>query len=149
MNNLFMDDTDVLLIKDNFRHHLKTPIILVNNIEDYRHKDNSYYDPNLDRRIYRHSGLVFKKIHELDFWNEISGFFHQNAKNHKVYCIPECEVEIPSDIECKHWDGKIGSLSSPIVAGACIVDKDYNVYIIDGWYDEYGNLDNYAMSAQY
>ena len=38
-----------------------------------------------------------KKVCELDFWNDISGFFHANS-HHKVVDTTKGTVEIPADV---------------------------------------------------
>lgn len=145
------EDTKFEPIRHNIRHRIITPIILVDNVDKYKHKDDSYYDPDLDRHIYNHSGLLFKKVGELDFWNDISGWFHTNTRcynPHPVYDTTNGEIEIPSDVPVRTtWDGKIGSLTSPIVAGAYLVDKDYNLYLVRGWYNSDGSLDSYLDFA--
>lgn len=124
-------------IKHNIRHSLVTPIIVVDDVNKYSRKDESYYDSYWEREIKRHSGLLFKKVGQLDFWNEISGWFHANTRctiPHPVYDTTDGEVEIPSDVPVRNtWDGVLGSLTSPIVAGAYLVDKDYNLYRVYGW----------------
>lgn len=114
------EDVEFEPIKHNTRGGLLvTPIILVDDINKYRNK------------------LLFKKVGELDFWNEISGWFHSNSKcsiPHPVYDTTGGMIEIPSDVPVRTtWDGECGSLTSPIVAGAYIVDQNYNLYIIYGW----------------
>lgn len=114
MVNLLADTENMYRVKHDYRHGLRTPIVVVNSLADL-------------------NKLHCKKVSELDFWNDICGFFHQNS-DHPVYDITNGDVEIPADIPVRRtWDGEHGSLTSPIVAGTCIIDKDYNVYICYGW----------------
>ena len=140
-------DTKYNVLPHNRRHRLITPIIVVSSIDDYKEYHDSYYDSYYEKEVKRCGGLLFKKIDELDFWNDISGFFHANTScypAHPVYDTTNGDVEIPHDIEVRRsWDGELGSTSSPIVAGTIIVDKDYNVYQVYGWVNQNGSSDIY------
>lgn len=81
-----------------------------------------------------------KKVYELDFWNEISGWFHSNI-NHKVVDTTHGEVEIPSGMDVR--EGTIGSLSCLVAAGDHFVDSEYNVYRCYGWEKSGGGADIY------
>lgn len=86
MVNLLADTKNMYRVKHDYRHGLRTPIVLVNSLSDL-------------------AGLHCKKVSELDFWNDISGFFHQNS-DHTVYDITNGDVEIPADIPVRRtWDG--------------------------------------------
>ena len=124
MNNLMyniikralMDDV-VKPIQHNHRQRLVTPIILVDNITELIE-----------------DGIFLKAMGQLDFWNEISGWFHANHEDgHPIYRKVGCTIEIPTDIEERYWDGNPTGLVSPIVAGAYAVDSEYNLYRIYGW----------------
>ena len=119
------EDTKFEAMKHNLRHGLVTPIVLVDSIGKYQRK------------------LHLKSIGQLDFWNEISGWFHANTRcevPHPVYDTTDGAIEIPSDVPIRNtWNGDLGNLTSPIVAGACLVDKDYNLYIVYGWVNDDGS----------
>ena len=89
----------------NYKHGLKTPIILVNNISDVHRKS---YDAIRNRDGYDiveecySSGLLTKKIGTLDFYNEISGFLHTNvAFGHDLYDASSGICCIPEDVHVK------------------------------------------------
>ena len=122
LTNALKDDI-MKPIEHNRRHGLVTPIIVVNDVERYK--------PT------KRSGLFLKEMGQLDFWNEISGWFHANINDtipHPVYVTKDAtDVEIPADIVPRYWDGEQGSLTSPIVAGAYVIDKEYKLYRVYGW----------------
>ena len=74
-----------------------------------------------------------KKICDLDFWNEISGFIHSNYTTNG-------EVEIPDDVPVIHQelDGYI-----PIVAGDYFINSNYEVFRCYGWNNESGGAEIY------
>lgn len=127
----------------NYRHGIKTPIVLVNNIEDVQRKrqtcifDCDGYD--VQRECWT-KGLLVRKIGSLDFYNEISGFLHTNtAAGHKLYdacsgiqCVPE-DIEVTT-IPPYHTNYN----RFPSCAGMILIDHNFDVYICKGWvYDEY------------
>ena len=126
-------DAEMKPIEHNRRQHLVTPIIVIDDVERYA--------------VSRYSGLHLKEVGELDFWNEISGWFHANVNAeipHPVYVSDYAlDVEIPSDIETRRWDGDLGSLTSPIVSGAYVVDRNYKLYQIYGWVNCDGSSEIY------
>jgi hypothetical protein len=73
-----------------------------------------------------------KKIGELDFWQEISGFFHAREKVYVQEGAEDWAYEyIPTDISI------INGLS--VCAGDYVVDKDLNVYRIFGWDNDHNS----------
>ena len=79
------------------------------------------------------SKYLYKKVDQLNFWNEISGWFHSNA-DHKIYDLAEGGIEIPPDLSVTRKILDSSSLHGYFaVAGDHIVDEDYNVYVIYGW----------------
>ena len=82
-----------------------------------------------------------KKICDLDFWNEISGFIHCNYNyGHKVVDTTNGNVEIPDDVPVIHQelDGYI-----PIVAGDYFINSNYEVFRCYGWNNESGGAEIY------
>lgn len=121
------DFSDVrFTLENNTRQRIKSNIIIANVVEingsPKIFKGTKINTISQEMPMYYH----LHKIGELDFWQEISGFFH---KRDKVYVQEGCEdlaVEIvPEDIT------KISGLS--VAAGDYVVDKDLNVYRIYGW----------------
>lgn len=114
----------------NGRAGLITPIIVVSSVSEMES-----------------IGIHLKKMGSLDFWNEIAGWFHSNAKctiPHPVYVKKGAEtVEIPNDIDVTPWSGKRGGFDSPIIAGAYVVDAEYNLYRIYGWDNSSGGSEIY------
>jgi len=109
--------------KDNLgRTTLRTNVILMD-------------DPESDKRI----GV--SKVGELDFWNDISGFFHSN-KNHRVYNFNNASVEIPDDIEVTHFN-RHGGLVDGFTIGSVIIDQEYNVYVVHSFHSASGGSDIY------
>lgn len=93
------------------------------------HKD-FVYNPILETESEKF--YYIKKIGELDFWQEISGFFH--SSNKKVFNCGT-SIDVPDDIELLSAEG-------PSCAGDYVVDEDYNVYRVYGW-DNQNNSDIY------
>lgn len=86
--------------------------------------------------------LVEEEI-SLDFWNEISGFFHSNNKSGiKIYDYRTTDWEIPSDIKIS-GKGPITSSYIPVSVGDRIIDSDYNVYKVVGFVNSNGSTDRY------
>ena len=145
------DFSDVrFILENNTRNRIRNNIIIADVvnvdgspkvIKDYKVNPafvvssdfTSVYSPNPGATVPMYYHL--HKIGELDFWQEISGFFHTRDK---VYIQEGCEelaTEIvPEDIT------KISGLS--VAAGDYVVDKDLNVYRIYGW-------DNQTNSSYY
>jgi hypothetical protein len=135
-------------LENNTRQKIKNNIIVANVIEvngspkvlkGERHDGyTATWNVSDGSTVYGYRAPMYyhlKKIGELDFWQEISGFFHAREK---VYIQEGCEelaTEIvPEDIT------KISGLS--VAAGDYVVDKDLNVYRIYGW-DNQNNSDYY------
>lgn len=117
MKSVFDDITYVTFphYKDNFgRVTLRTNIILMDN-------------PMSDEEI----GCT--KIGTLDFWNDVSGWFHSNCKEHPVYSFQNASVEIPADIEVRHFNEHRG-LVDGFTIGSVVVDPEYNLYVIHSFY---------------
>ena len=88
-----------------------------------------------------HKKYVVEEEMVLDFWNDISGFFHSNS--HLGVCdYRETDWEIPSDTNIK-VKGSIDSLYIPVSVGDRIVDSNYNVYKVVGFYNQNGSIDRY------
>ena len=117
------EDVRYRSFKHNTRQRLRTGIVLMKK-EDL---ESSKY--------------LYKKVLTLDFWNEISGWFHCNAPEHKIYDVAGNNIEIPVDLSVTR---KILDSSSLLhgyfaVAGDHVVDEDYNVYVIYGWNNDSGS----------
>ena len=79
------------------------------------------------------SKYLYKKVGQLDFWNDISGWFHSNYNyGHTIYDLTDNCIEIPNDIQKK-------TTEYIAVAGDHVIDEDYNIYIIYGWTLENGS----------
>ena len=123
-----LSDSVFGVMPHNRRQRFYTPIILVKDISMCTDK------------------VLLRKIGELDFWNEISGFIHMNVRhNHKVYDFINSGIEIPDDVEVKTFYS-INGLDSPLVAGSIFIDADYNVYICYGFINQH-NSDVYLDFA--
>lgn len=71
--------------------------------------------------------LIVSVEQRLDFWNEISGFFHSNVNNHRVITTGDkVPFEVPDDV--KVYTGWTG----PYKLGDYIVTSDYIVYLVHG-----------------
>lgn len=83
-----------------------------------------------------------KKMYDLDFWNDISGFFHANVEyGHKVIDTTNGMVEIPNDIETAYQS--VDSSFFLVAAGDYFVTKDYEVYRCYGWDNSSGGSEIY------
>ena len=90
--------------------------------------------------------LLVEEEVELDFWNEVSGWFHSN-NNHKVYdSRKETNFEIPEDVCIEPSKPCIGSWEAHVV-GDRIVTADYKVYKVYGFVKPNGGLDIYYNIA--
>lgn len=122
MTNLF---ADVMYrsfphYKDNLgRVTLKTNIVLMDNPE-------------------KCDAIGIVKIGELDFWNDISGWFHSNANSHKVYRFNNASVEIPDDVDVTEFS-RIGGFVDGFTIGSVVVDQDYNVYVVHSFHRSSGS----------
>lgn len=114
------EDTKFVPFKHNKRHRLATRAIVVNEVP---------------------KRYLVRKVCELDFWNDISGFFHTNALYHKIVDTTNGAVEIPVDVSCISQD--IESSWFMVAAGDHFVDKDYNVWCCYGWENESGGAEIY------
>ena len=115
------EDTKFTPFPHNFRQRLKTNINIVNEIPKRYH---------------------CKKICDLDFWNDISGFIHANAKyGHKIIDTTNGEVEIPHDVET--INRSIDSDYFLVAAGDYFINKDYEVYRCYGWENCDGSAEIY------
>jgi hypothetical protein len=87
--------------------------------------------------------LVVKEEFNLDFWNEISGWFHSNVTiGHPVYdARKDSSFEIPEDIQPKEPVG-IGSWECHVV-GDRIITPDYKVYKVYGFVNSSGGSNIY------
>lgn len=118
------DDMNVPYVPAGNRFQIKTSIILMDKVSPQ---------------------YIVEKVGVLDFWNEISGFFHKYQKRNKVYDLRETEWEIPNDVEFADvFAASIGSQFIAVV-GDRIVDKDYNVWKVIGFHTQsgsevYGNI---------
>lgn len=73
------------------------------------------------------SKYLYRKVDELAFWNDISGWFHSNYNyGHTIYDLANNSIEIPNDMNVR-------SSEYIAVAGDHVIDEDYNIYIIYGW----------------
>ena len=83
-----------------------------------------------------------KKICDLDFWNEISGFIHCNYNyGHKVVDTTNGNVEIPDDVPVIHQS--LDDSYIPIVAGDYFINSNYEVFRCYGWNNESGGAEIY------
>lgn len=91
------------------------------------------------------SRYIVEQVGTLDFWNEVSGFFHKYQHRNKIYDLRETGWEIPEDIEFADiYSASIGDQFIAVV-GDRIVDKEYNVWKIIGFHNQsgsevYGNI---------
>lgn len=86
--------------------------------------------------------LVEKEL-ELDFWNEISGFFHSNEKSKiQFYDYRTENWEIPTDITI-YRRGSVADSYIPISVGDRIIDSNYSVYKVIGFINHDGSSDHY------
>lgn len=91
------------------------------------------------------SRYIVEQVGTLDFWNEVSGFFHKYQHRNKIYDLRETDWEIPEDIEFADiYSASIGDQFIAVV-GDRIVDKEYNVWKIIGFHNQsgsevYGNI---------
>lgn len=119
----YYDFSDVkFTLPNNVRHGLVSNIHIADVIDGKKIRkgnvENGYY--------------YVSKIDELDFYQEISGFFHSRSK-----CYVHCGMEkfatenVPSDVPL------IFKVS--MCAGDYVVDKDFNVYRIYGWDNSRGS----------
>lgn len=85
---------------------------------------------------YRNTYYYLHKIGELDFLQEINGFFHSRDKVylHSMTLENFAKEYVPDDVEIKTTDG--------YAAGDYVVDNDFNVYRITGW-DNQNNSEHY------
>ena len=115
------EDTYFKPFPHNLRQRLKTRIVIVNEIP----------------KMY-----LCKKICDLDFWNDISGFIHNNYNyGHKVVDTTNGEVEIPHDVEVTNMS--IDSSFFLVAAGDYFINKDYEVYRCYGWENASGGAEIY------
>lgn len=95
----------------NYRHILRTRIVIFDTIP---------------------KKYLCKKICDLDFWNEISGFIHSNYNyGHKVVDATDGNVEIPDDVSVIHQ--ALDDSYIPIVAGDYFINSNYEVFRCYGW----------------
>lgn len=90
-----------------------------------------------------HKKYIVEEDVELDFWNDISGFFHSNDNaGISIYDYRSTNWEIPSDITIRGV-GSIDSKYIPISVGDRIVDSNYKVYKVVGFFNSNGSIDRY------
>jgi len=146
--NYVTDDAIFKPLPHNYKHGLKTPIVLVNNISDVHRKS---YDAIRNRDGYdvleecHSSGLLTRKIGTLDFYNEISGFLHVNVTfGHSLYDASSGICCIPEDLDVKSIPKYHESKNSfPGCVGAIIIDSNFDVYICYGFEKSDGGMDIY------
>lgn len=115
------EDVSFKPFPNNLRQRLKTRIIIVNEIPEK---------------------YLCKKICDLDFWNEISGFIHCNYNyGHKIVDTTYGEVEIPHDVEVTNMS--VDSSFFLVAAGDYFINKDYEVYRCYGWNNVSGGSEIY------
>ena len=114
------EDTHFEPFPHNHRQRLKTNVIIVNEIP---------------KRYF------CKKVCDLDFWNDISGFIHANYDfGHDIVDTTNGEVEIPNDVKIDNCS--IDSSFFLVAAGDHFITKDYEVYRCYGWKNDH-NADIY------
>ena len=105
------EDTQFTPFPHNRRQRLKTSVIVVDEIP---------------------KRYLCKKVCDLDFWNDISGFIHANARfGHSIIDTTNGRVEIPDDV--KVINRSIDSSFFLVAAGDHFITKDYEVYRCYGW----------------
>lgn len=115
------EDTAFKPFPHNLRQRLKTNIIVVDEIP---------------------TKYLCKKICDLDFWNEISGFIHSNYNfGHKIVDTTNGEVEIPHDVNV--INRSLDSSFFLVAAGDHFITKDYEVYRCYGWENPGGGAEIY------
>ena len=112
----YYDFSDVkFTLPNNHRQHL------INNIHVAEVIDGNKVYKAPDHRYY-----YVSKIDELDFYQEISGFFHSRSKCYVQEGMEDFAREnVPEDVQL------ISGMS--VCAGDYVVDRDFNVYRIYGW----------------
>lgn len=117
------DSTNVPYVPAGNRFQIKTSIILMDQVSPQ---------------------YIVEKVGVLDFWNEISGFFHKYQHSRKIYDLRETDWEIPDVEFADKYAASIGDQFIAVV-GDRIVDKDYNVWKVIGFHtssgsEVYGNI---------
>ena len=115
-------------LANNRRHGIKNNIHVANVIDGRKVFKMHRGEFLADEYYYLH------KIDELDFWQEISGFFHSRSKVYVQEGADFAVEIIPDDIEIHY--------GMSVAAGDYVVDKDLNVYRIYGW-DNQNDSDYY------
>lgn len=84
--------------------------------------------------------LFVRKEKTLDFWNEIEGFFVANeSAGRTIYDCRQTDWEIPC-VRTKNADGiSIGDSYTMHAVGDRIVDKNYDVWVVEGFITSSGS----------
>lgn len=87
-------------------------------------RNYNYFDYDLKRVIHARTTIRFEFIKELDFWNEIEGWFKANSAERPIYVTTSAlrSVEVQCDFIPTNDE-----LELPHV-GDYYVDKDYKLY---------------------
>ena len=121
-------------LENNRRHRIKNNIHIADVIDGNKIYKETYENPNSFPS--KHDMYYYvKKIGELDFYQEISGFFHTRKKVYVQKGLEQFAIDnVPANIDM------ISGLS--VVAGDYVVDREFNVYRITGW-DNQNNSEHY------
>ena len=119
------DFSDItFFLADNYRQRLVNAIHVANVENDKFSIGNNKY-------------AYLKKVGELDFIQEINGFFHARNKCYIHDNMEDFIENIPDDVNVTYV-----SNYPYIAAGDYVVDKDFNIYRITGW-DNNNNSEHY------